>query len=189
MSPLYNCPAVGDLLVPDSGGGYLKKDCVFTVAAFAWGVDIIDPVDPFKIFKPAHLGIIGSVFVGVLLLASLFVYRPWCHLFCPFGLTGWLMEKISIYRIKVNYETCIACQKCAAACPSNVMGAILKRDKKTIPDCFACFTCREVCPANSISFTTGKRTLPPEGHFKQLPSPGGRPVSEGPAHDGDRASP
>ncbi|HOW54042.1 MAG TPA: 4Fe-4S binding protein [Syntrophorhabdaceae bacterium] len=163
--------------------------CALTIAAFAWGFDIIDPIDPFKIFKPAQLGIIGASFVGMLLLASLFIYRPWCHLFCPFGLTGWLVEKISLVRIKVDYETCIACQKCAAACPSTVMGAILKRDKKTIPDCFACYACREACPTNSISFAAGKRTLPPAGHFKPLPSQEGRRASEGPVSDGDRTLP
>lgn len=139
--------------------------CLFILAAFSWGLDIIEPVDPFKIYKPMYLGLMGGIFVGLLLLASLFVYRPWCHLFCPFGLTGWLVEKISRIKISVNYETCIACQKCAKACPSTVMGAILRRDKKTIPDCFACYTCRDVCPTDSISFSTRKRTLPPEDHF------------------------
>jgi len=140
---------------------------VFSLVAFGWGIDIIEPVDPFKIYKPAYLGIAGGVFVGVLLLASLFVYRPWCHFFCPFGLAGWLVEKISRVRISVDYETCIACRKCVAACPSTVMGAILLRHKKTIPDCFACYTCREVCPTDSIRFSTRKRTLPPAGHFEK----------------------
>ncbi|MBW1847161.1 MAG: 4Fe-4S binding protein [Deltaproteobacteria bacterium] len=139
--------------------------CVFTVVAFLWGIDIIDPVDPFKIYKPSFLGIIGSGFVGTLLLLSLFIYRPWCHLFCPFGLAGWLVEKISRVKISVDYETCIACQKCASSCPTTVMTAILKRDKKTIPDCFSCYTCTQVCPTDSIRFSTGKRTNPPTGHF------------------------
>jgi len=139
----------------------------FTVIAFAWGFDIIEPIDPFKIYKPTYIGIAGAAFVGILLITSLFIYRPWCHLFCPFGMVGWAVEKISRIRISVNYETCIACQKCATACPSTVMEAILKREKKTIPDCFACYTCREVCPTNSISFSTRKRTLPPRGHFEK----------------------
>jgi len=139
--------------------------CIFTIAAFSWGTDIIEPIDPFKIYKPIHIGLAGGIFIGLLLLASLFIYRPWCHLFCPFGLAGWLVEKASLVRISVDYETCIACQKCAAACPSTVMGAILRRDKKTIPDCFACYACREACPTNSIQFSTRKRTLPPAGHF------------------------
>jgi polyferredoxin len=141
--------------------------CVFTLVAFSWGIDIIDPIDPFKIYQPIHLKIIGGTFIGILLLASLFIYRPWCHLFCPFGLAGWLVEKVSRMKISVNYETCVACQKCAAACPSSVMGAILRRDKKTIPDCFACYTCREVCPTGSISFSARKKALPPAGFFEK----------------------
>ena len=144
---------------------------VFTVAAFAWSTDIVDPIDPFKIFKPAYMGLAGLLFVGILLITSLFIYRPWCHFFCPFGLVGWLVEKASRIRISVDYQTCIACQKCASACPSTVMGAILKRDKITIPDCFACYTCRDVCPTDSISFSTRKRTLPPPGHFDHKKKP------------------
>jgi NAD-dependent dihydropyrimidine dehydrogenase PreA subunit len=138
---------------------------VFTFFAFVWGFDIIGPIDPFKIFTPAHLGIAGAVFAGTLLIMSLFVYRPWCHLFCPFGLVGWVVEKISLFRINVDYETCIGCQKCADACPSMVMSAILGQDKKTIPDCFACYTCMQVCPTNSIQFSTDKRIFPPVGQF------------------------
>lgn len=139
----------------------------FTIAAFLWAVDIIDPIDPFKIYKPMYLGLVGGIFVAILLVAGLFVYRPWCHLLCPFGLVGWIVEKISLVRISVDYDTCIACEKCAKSCPSTVMGAILRRDKKTIPDCFACYTCREVCPTDSIRFSTRKRTLPPADHFNK----------------------
>lgn len=139
---------------------------VFTLAAFAWGTDIVEPIDPFKIYKPLHLGWIGGGFAGLLLLAGLFVYRPWCHLFCPFGLAGWLVEKISRVNVSVDYQTCIACEKCARACPTTVMAAILHRDKQTIPDCFACYTCRDVCPTGSVSFSSRKRDLPPPGHFE-----------------------
>lgn len=140
--------------------------CMFTLVAFLWGTDIIEPVDPFKIYKPAALGLMGGGFVGLLLALSLFVYRPWCHLFCPFGLVGWLVEKISRIRISVDYDTCIACRKCETVCPSTVMGAILTQERKTIPDCFACYACRDVCPTGSIDFSTRKRTSPPTGHFR-----------------------
>ncbi len=137
---------------------------LLTIGAFAWGVDLIHPVDPFKVYRPVMLGLTCALFVAAILVAGLFVYRPWCHLFCPFGLVSWLVEKVSVFKIKVNYETCIACQTCAKTCPSTVMDAILRRTR-TIPDCFSCGTCIEVCPTKSIHFASGKRALPPEGKF------------------------
>jgi polyferredoxin len=128
------------------------------------GIDIIEPVDPFKIYKPAVLAWTGAVAVELLFLASVFVYRPWCHLVCPFGLAGWLVEKISIFKIKVYYDTCIACEACARACPSSVMDAILKQDR-TIPDCFSCANCVDVCPTDSVSLAAEKREKVPEGKF------------------------
>lgn len=136
----------------------------FTIVAFLWATDIIDPVDPFKIYKPAYITGTGWLFIGSILVLSLFVYRPWCQFFCPFGLVGWLVEKISLFRIKVDYESCIGCEACAKACPSTVMNAILKR-KSVIPDCFACGTCINVCPTDSIKMQTGKRAMPPPDKF------------------------
>jgi len=150
----------------------------FIFFAFAQGMDIVEPIDPFRIYKPAYFGLGAGAFIAAILIASLFTYRPWCHFFCPFGLVGWLVEKISLVRISVKYETCIACGKCADACPSTVMGAILRRNKRTIPDCFACYTCREVCPTESIRFSSRKRTLPPQGHFMKK---GRKQVREGPS--------
>ena len=93
----------------------------------------INTNDPFKVYKPIHLGMMGIIFVGLPLAMSMLIYRPWCHLFCPFGLVGWFVEKLSLVKISVDYKTCIGCGKCETACPSTVMGAILRQDKKTIP--------------------------------------------------------
>ncbi len=137
---------------------------VFTMVAFLWAADIFEPIDPFKIFKPAYITGIGWLFISSILVLSLFIYRPWCQLFCPFGLVGWLVEKISLFKIKVDYESCIGCEACAKACPSTVMNAILKREK-VIPDCFACGTCINVCPTDSIKMLTGRRSMPPLDKF------------------------
>ena len=134
------------------------------LVAFIWATDIIGAIDPFKIFKPQVITMAGGLFIGSVLVLSLFVYRPWCHFFCPFGLLGWLAEKISFFKIKVDYDKCISCQACSKACPSNVMDAILKQDR-IIPDCFSCGTCIETCPVNAISFERGKRQKPPAGKF------------------------
>jgi polyferredoxin len=132
--------------------------------SFFWAFNIIKSIDPFGIFDPAEVAYLGWGFIVCLLVLSLFIYRPWCHLFCPFGLLGWVFEKISIYKIKVDYELCTACNECSDSCPSDVMEAILKRDE-VLPDCFACGTCITECPTNAISFAAGKRRKPPEGKF------------------------
>lgn len=137
---------------------------IFTLVAFAWSTDLIEAIDPFKIYKPSAIGLGGGIFIGLLLIGSLFVYRPWCQFFCPFGLVGWLIEKVSLFRIIVNHDTCIGCRACEKACPSTVMGAILKQDK-VVPDCFSCGNCIEVCPTKSVQLATGKRGRPPEGRF------------------------
>ena len=134
------------------------------VAAIGWGKDLIEPLDPFKTFNPAAFLLSGAVFVGILLALSLFIYRPWCHFCCPFGLIGWVFERFSRNRIRVDYDTCIACEQCAKACPSTVMEAILKQNR-TVPDCFACAACMQVCPTKSIHFDGAKREAVPEGKF------------------------
>lgn len=135
------------------------------LVALTLSYDITSDIDPFKIFKPMKMSLIGWFFVAGTLVLSLFVYRPWCHLFCPFGLVGWLFEKLSIFRVKVDYSQCIACQACAKTCPSAVMGAILKRDRMVIPDCFSCGNCVESCPTGAVRFAAGKRDKPPAGLF------------------------
>ncbi|MCS5421284.1 MULTISPECIES: 4Fe-4S binding protein [Psychrilyobacter] len=139
---------------------------VFTVIVFMWSTDIIEYIDPFKIFAPMKLEIIGMGFIGLIFIGSIFVYRPWCHLFCPFGLVGWFIEKISVFKICVDYDKCISCEACSKACPSTAMENILKQEK-TIPDCFSCGSCIETCPTEAISFKKGKRPVPPKDKFKK----------------------
>jgi len=130
---------------------------VFVVIAFIGSIDIIEIINPFNIFNPTVLTSIGIVFISMILMGSLFIYRPWCHFFCPFGLVGWMVEKFSFYKIKVNDDTCTTCGECSKACPSQAMEAILKQNKVK-PDCFSCGSCINACPTNSIEFNKGQRT-------------------------------
>jgi len=134
-------------------------------SAFAYATDLFAHYDPFKVFNPKMIGLFGGGFIAFILILSLFTYRPWCSMFCPFGFVGWIVEKFSTFKIMVNYDTCIACNKCSEACPSPVMDAILKQDKLVTPDCFSCGTCIEVCPTKSVEFNAGKRTKVPSGKF------------------------
>jgi NAD-dependent dihydropyrimidine dehydrogenase PreA subunit len=157
---------IGQFKVPFalSNGIRVVFFAALVVFAFLWATDLVAGIDPFKTFRPQALGLAGAAFVGALLVLSLFTWRPWCHFLCPFGLVGWAAEKVSVFKIHVDYDKCITCGACEKACPSTVMGAILKRDR-VIPDCFSCATCLETCPAGALSFKAGRRSRPPAGKF------------------------
>ncbi|HEC34812.1 MAG TPA: 4Fe-4S binding protein [Chloroflexi bacterium] len=108
------------------------------------GLDWIGIIDPFKLFQFNFTLAIG-LFSAVILVASLFIYRPWCHFLCPFGLIGWLVEQVSLFRPRINREECKECKLCVKACPTNAM-ADFYAGKKIHADCFACGDCIEACP-------------------------------------------
>ena len=123
---------------------------IFT--AFVFSFDLFGSADPFQIFSPGKLGIAAAVFAGVLIITSIFIYRPFCYFFCPFGLISWLASRLSIIKIRINRETCTDCKLCVRACPSNAMKGIY--EKQSIPpDCYTCGSCMAACPANAISLS------------------------------------
>jgi|WetSurMetagenome_2_1015567.scaffolds.fasta_scaffold121340_1 NAD-dependent dihydropyrimidine dehydrogenase PreA subunit len=147
-----------------SNGVRVAAFATIVLAALVWGTDVIEPIDPFRVYSPADLGLVGGLFLGAVLAVSPFVYRPWCHFLCPFGLVGWLAEKLSFAHVRVDYTTCVGCQRCARACPTPVMEAILKQDR-IVPDCFACGECVATCPTQSVHFDSQRRTRVPAGKF------------------------
>jgi Pyruvate/2-oxoacid:ferredoxin oxidoreductase delta subunit len=125
---------------------------ITTIISYIWALNIIESINPFNIFNPTEISIIGCTFILLLLILSIFVYRPWCYLFCPFGFLSWLFEKFSIYKIRVNHQTCTSCYICIKSCPSDAMKGILEK-RSIVPDCFSCGACISECPENSITFS------------------------------------
>ncbi len=83
---------------------------------------------------------LGGLFVlGVTLLLSLFVERPWCKYACPFGALIGLTNLFSILSIRRNKTTCVDCKRCDTVCPMNIEVS----KKKVVRDhqCIRCFAC------------------------------------------------
>jgi len=108
------------------------------------GLDWIGVIDPFQLFS-FNFTLWIALFSAGVLGASLFVYRPWCRFFCPFGLVGWLIEQVSLLRPRINREACKECKLCVKACPSGAMADFFD-EKRIHADCFACGACIEACP-------------------------------------------
>jgi polyferredoxin len=120
------------------------------VAGFDW----VGRVDPFSLFSlnPTPWAL---AFVAVLLIAALFVYRPWCRFLCPFGLVSWLLEQGSLLRPRIDREACKECKLCVQACPTSAMADIYD-EKKLHADCFACGACIAACPQKDALQWRGK---------------------------------
>ena len=123
---------------------------VFTAVILSF--DLFGKFDPFTIFDPVGLGITAAVFAGIVLIASIFIYRPFCYFFCPFGLLSWFASRLSIIKIRINRETCTDCTLCVRACPSNAMKGIYEKQSLP-PDCYTCGSCLAACPTNAISLS------------------------------------
>ena len=108
-------------------------------------------VNPFNLFnldfESASIGI--TVFVALAL--SLGTYRPFCQFICPFGLLSWLLERISLFRVKIDRERCTNCGACIRACPLQASSGRVAG--KLFPaDCYSCARCLRVCPEDAITY-------------------------------------
>jgi ferredoxin len=115
------------------------------------GLIIYHYINPFNLFSLDFecIGVVITVIVA--LIGSLFVYRPFCHIICPFGLISWLFERFSITRVKIDYDKCIQCGACSRECPSDA--AKDRVDLKTWQaDCFSCARCLKVCAKDAIRY-------------------------------------
>ena len=111
-------------------------------------------LNPFELFD-WHFELVLAVLVGAVLVASVFVYRPFCYLVCPVGLLTWLLEHMSIFRVRLDRGKCNDCNKCIHMSPCPSVKAIVDGDK-LLPDCFACGVCIDVCPTDALTFGIGR---------------------------------
>ena len=125
---------------------------LFLAIVFSLSVDLYDYVNPFEAlhwdFEIWMMGVLG-----VVLAASLFMYRPFCYFLCPVGLFTWGLEHISIARVKLDRDACDDCHLCVKQSPCPTVPAILE-GKKSRPDCHACGICIAACPKDALKFRT-----------------------------------
>jgi polyferredoxin len=82
----------------------------------------------------------------MVILASTFIYRPFCKYLCPLGAIYALFNKVSFYRLKVNHDTCINCMRCETTCKMQVK--VLQNPNHG--ECIRCGDCIKVCPVDAI---------------------------------------
>ena len=97
----------------------------------------------------------------VLALLSLFVKNAWCRFLCPYGallgIAGWL----SPLKVTRTAKTCIDCELCTRACPSDIR--VHKTSRVWSDECTNCLECVAVCPVKDTLEVRarGRRITPP----------------------------
>jgi polyferredoxin len=127
---------------------------VIIILAIFWSFSVLQIINPFSGFKIftnplAPLFLIPGITLIIVAIASFFVYRPWCRLFCPFGMLASVIGRFSQKKY-IRTEDCNECGSCEKICPTHQA----ERDSKK-EECYYCNRCVDVCPQDAIKL--GKR--------------------------------
>lgn len=140
--------------IPGAADRYLRYLRYLVLAWVAYttavsGILIFADYDPYYAlfnFWTGEVAFSAFVILVLVLLASLFVERPFCKYACPYGAVLGLFNLFRLFGIKRNPSTCIHCKACDRACPMNIQvsTAGTVRDHQ----CISCLECSSetACP-------------------------------------------
>lgn len=106
---------------------YLGAAVLFAATGTAFIICEWDPfVSFFRLSGSFKMLAIGAGF----LLVGLFIGRPYCRFFCPYGALLSLLSRVSKRKVELTPDDCIKCQICDVACP---FGAIAEPTEAAPP--------------------------------------------------------
>jgi polyferredoxin len=115
-----------------------------------------DPYYALFSFWTGEVTIAAFVILGLTLVLSLFVERPWCKYACPYGAVLGLTNLFRVFKIRRVAATCHNDGACDIKCPMNIPVS----QKKIIRDhqCISCMECTSeaCCPVKeTVVFSVG----------------------------------
>ena len=87
-----------------------------------------------------------NLILVILLVLSVFLWRPFCRYLCPLGAIYGLMNPISLWRMRVDAHSCTRCGACQKACPMDLP----VRQRPNSPECVRCGQCRSACQPGAL---------------------------------------
>lgn len=116
-------------------------------------------IDPFKAaFNLYSTSLTGWILLGILLIGSVLIYRPFCRTICPVGLVlGWISYIPGAKKLNKN-DHCINCKSCNNDCDYRAMIYENKTTTLRNEDCILCGECISDCKKNALSVDRKKRS-------------------------------
>ena len=111
---------------------------------------------PFLYLSPGLRSQLGWLFswkaliLAVLLVAMVFIKRPFCRWVCPLGAFYGPFNKISIYKLEIDHKECIKCGLCGKICPVDLNVP----EEMHSAECLHCLDCVTICPTKCLKFQT-----------------------------------
>jgi polyferredoxin len=131
-------------------------------------INIITPVLWLKNI-PVFWTIIGILVVFAMVLPFMTKRKWWCISICPVGAAFSLLNKISLFRVKIDPEKCIKCLDCVQECPLYAITAdAVRGEGEPNAQCVRCGRCIEVCPEAAIDIYWAGRTKKVRAQFITL---------------------
>lgn len=118
---------------------------------------------PLMFLDPSLRRLIGWIYINklvilaLLLVAMVFIRRPFCRTICPLGGIYSLFNRWSIVQMRHIGENCVKCNNCYRLCPMQI--AFHEGDKQL--NCIRCFRCyTDACHFGAITIEASGVRLP-----------------------------
>ncbi len=98
----------------------------------------------------AEISTFNLYIVATLFFLSVFIKNFWCRYLCPYGALLGIVSLFGPTKIYRNTDTCIDCENCTRACPSNIK---VHKSRYVISDeCTSCQLCVSSCPVKDTLY-------------------------------------
>jgi len=119
------------------------------------------------------------ILMTAILFVTLFYFtikkgRIFCNSLCPVGSILGILSKYSLFKIKIEENTCTECGLCSRSCKANCID--VQNHSIDMSRCVSCFNCLISCPSYGLKFEpfylSGRRDVAPESRRKFLSQTG-----------------